>query len=86
MKTRESVLEKVKESIATSFNLVGYGDITEESNITTDFVADSLDMVALVMELEKELNIAIPDAEAEIYFRDKTVGDIVDYLMTKINK
>lgn len=86
MQTRESVLNTVIQSVAQSFNCAE-SEVKEESNISNDFGADSLDMVALVMDLEKEFNIAIPDAEAEIHFTyNKTVKDIVDYLMTKINQ
>lgn len=84
MQTRERVLNTVIQSVAHSFNCAE-SEVKEESNISNDFGADSLDMVALVMDLEKEFNIAIPDAEAEIHFNNKTVKDIVDYLMTKIN-
>ena len=48
-----------------------------ESNFIDDLNADSLDIVELVMAMEQEFNISIPDEEAE---RIKTVGDAVDFI------
>lgn len=49
-------------------------EITEESNLQKDLSLDSLDEVELVMQLEKEFKIAIPDEET---FNVKTVADII---------
>lgn len=85
MKTRESVLTVVKDLISEKFGC-NVNEVKEESNINTDFVSDSLDILELVMDLEKEFNIAIPDKEAEFYFNNnKTVSEIVDFLMKKVN-
>lgn len=43
-----------------------------------DIVVDSLDVVELVMELEEEFDIALPDAEAE---QLKTIGDVIEYIV-----
>jgi acyl carrier protein len=51
--------------------------ITDASSFMEDFGADSLDVVELVMGLEEEFRITIPDTEAE---KIKTVGDLLDYL------
>lgn len=51
--------------------------ITMESNFIDDLNADSLDIVELVMAMEQEFNISIPDEEAE---RIKSVGDAVDFI------
>ena len=51
--------------------------ITLESNFIDDLNADSLDIVELVMAMEQEFNISIPDEEAE---HIKTVGDAVDFI------
>lgn len=51
--------------------------ISMESNFIDDLNADSLDIVELVMAMEQEFNISIPDEEAE---RIKTVGDAVDFI------
>lgn len=52
-------------------------EVTREANFTNDLGADSLDKVELVMEFEKEFNIAIPDEKAEEIV---TVGDAISYL------
>ncbi|MBM3451614.1 MAG: acyl carrier protein [Bacteroidetes bacterium] len=51
--------------------------ITDESNFTADLGADSLDTVELIMEFEKEFNIAIPDEQAE---KIQTVGASIKYI------
>ena len=52
-------------------------EITNEANFTNDLGADSLDTVELIMEFEKEFNIAIPDDQAE---KIGTVGRAVTYI------
>ncbi|MFA8301254.1 MAG: acyl carrier protein [Hyphomicrobiales bacterium] len=56
---------------------IDQSEITREASFTNDLGADSLDTVELIMEFEKEFNIAIPDAEAE---KISTVGDAVAYI------
>jgi acyl carrier protein len=51
--------------------------ITLSSSFAEDIGADSLDIVELVMELEEEFGVTIPDEEAE---RIKTVGDAIRYI------
>jgi acyl carrier protein len=55
--------------------------ISMSSNIIEDLNADSLDIVELVMTMETEFNLAIPDEEAE---RIRTVGDAVDFIVTNL--
>jgi acyl carrier protein len=55
--------------------------MTDEASFIEDLGADSLDIVELVMEFEKEFNIDIPDEDAE---KLRTVGDAVGYLNTKV--
>jgi len=52
-------------------------EVTPEVSFTNDLGADSLDTVELIMEFEKEFNIAIPDDQAE---NIGTVGDAVSYI------
>lgn len=52
-------------------------EVTPEANFTNDLGADSLDTVELIMEFEKEFNIAIPDDQAE---NIGTVGQAVSYI------
>ncbi len=57
-------------------------EVTPEASFTNDLGADSLDTVELIMEFEKEFNIAIPDDQAE---KISTVGDAITYI-ENINK
>lgn len=57
-------------------------NITRESHINHDLGADSLDHVELIMDIEKEFNIAIKDVDAE---NINTIGDILDYLKKNHN-
>jgi acyl carrier protein len=52
-------------------------EVANEASFTNDLGADSLDTVELIMEFEKEFNIAIPDDQAE---NIQTVGDAVNYI------
>ncbi|MFA6127582.1 MAG: acyl carrier protein [Bacteroidales bacterium] len=56
---------------------VDESEVTRESSFTNDLGADSLDTVELIMEFEKEFNLAIPDDQAETIV---TVGDAVKYV------
>ena len=56
---------------------VDQAEVTPEASFTNDLGADSLDTVELIMEFEKEFNIAIPDDQAE---KIQTVGQAVDYV------
>jgi len=57
-------------------------EITNEASFTNDLGADSLDTVELIMEFEKEFNIAIPDEQAE---KIASVGDAVKYIEENVN-
>lgn len=70
------VFDKVKELIAEQLD-VDADTVTVTSNIQDDLGADSLDVVDLVMSLEEEFDMEIPD---EAVANIKTVGDIVKYI------
>ena len=72
----QSVFEKVKKTIVEQLG-VEENEVTMDASITDDLGADSLDQVELVMALETEFNLDIPDEEAE---KIKTVGDAVRYI------
>ena len=72
----EEVFEKVKEIIVEQLG-VAENAITEEASFIDDLGADSLDIVELIMALEEEFDIEIPDGDAE---KVVTVGDVVDYI------
>jgi len=61
---------------------VSQEDIKPEAKFTDDLGADSLDMVELIMEFEKEFNLAIPDEDTETI---NTVSDAETYLIQKIS-
>ena len=70
------VFEKVKSIVADQLD-VEEEKVTAEASITEDLGADSLDVVDLVMSIEEEIDIEIPDEAVE---NIKTVGDIVSYI------
>ena len=70
-----SVEERVIEIVCENLG-VNKEQVTRSTSFTEDMGADSLDIVELVMELEEEFNVTIPDEAAE---KSKTVGDLVDY-------
>jgi acyl carrier protein len=72
----QPVFEKVKKTIVEQLG-VEENEVTMDASITDDLGADSLDQVELVMALETEFNLDIPDEEAE---KIKTVGDAVRYI------
>jgi acyl carrier protein len=72
--------DKVKDIIEKELG-VEREKLTDDANFIEDLGADSLDIVELVMEFEKEFNIDIPDEDAE---KLKTVGDAMAYLNQKI--
>lgn len=72
------VFDKVKSIVAEQLG-VEADDIKMETSFD-DLNADSLDVVELIMALEEEFDIEIPDEEAE---KIKNVGDAVDYIKSK---
>ena len=72
----EEVLEKVKGIIVEQLG-VAETAVTMEASFIDDLGADSLDIVELIMALEEEFDIEIPDADAE---KVVSVGDVVDYI------
>lgn len=74
--SKEEIRKRVK-AIVLSKLLVDEDELTPDANFTNDLGANSLDMVELVMEYEKEFGISIPDSDAE---RFETLQDVYDYL------
>jgi acyl carrier protein len=72
------VEQKVKSIIAEQLG-VGEDEIKPESSFIEDLGADSLDIVELVMAMEEEFEVEIPDEEAE---HIKTVADAINYVNT----
>ena len=76
----EEVFEKVKGIIVEQLG-VAETSVTMEASFIDDLGADSLDIFELVMALEEEFDMEIPDADAE---KVVTVGDVVDYIKDSI--
>ena len=70
------VLEKVKASLSEQFD-VEEDSITPDTNLSEDLEADSLDVVDLLMSIEDEFEIEVPDEEIE---NIKTVDQLVKYI------
>ena len=73
---QEEIFEKIKNIIIEQLG-VAESSITLEASFVDDLGADSLDIVELIMALEEEFDIEIPDADAE---KVVTVGDVVEYI------
>lgn len=71
------IFEKVQELLADALNIDDKSKITRESNIVQDLGADSLDMVELLMSLEDNFGIVVPDEVANDLV---TVDAIVKYI------
>jgi len=77
-----SVEERVKEIIVEQLG-VEAGQVTEKAKFVEDLGADSLDTVELVMALEEEFSLEIPDEDAE---KITSVGDAIDYIKANAKK
>ena len=77
-----SVEERVVEIVCENLG-VNKEQVKRETRFIEDIGADSLDIVELVMELEEEFEINIPDDQAE---KIKTVGEAIDYIEGEIKK
>jgi acyl carrier protein len=82
MVDREKIKERVIQIVVDNLG-VNKEQVTEATSFTEDVGADSLDIVELVMELEEEFEITIPDEEAE---KIKTVGEAIDYIVKEMGK
>ena len=73
---RDELLAKIKEIVADKLS-ISEDQVTEEASFIDDLGADSLDTVELVMALEDEFDLDIPDEDAE---KLTTVGKAIDYV------
>lgn len=71
------MFEKIKEIIAEQLGIDDADTITLETSLIEDLEADSLDAVEVIMALEDEFGIEIPDEEAENF---KTIGNICKFI------
>lgn len=72
----EEIFEKVKAIIIDQLGVVDT-NVTKEASFIDDLGADSLDIVELIMALEEEFDMEIPDADAE---KIVVVNDVVEYI------
>lgn len=73
------VFDKIKEIIKEQLNVED--DITMDTHLMRDLEADSLDAVEIIMAIEDEFDIEIPDEDAEKF---QLIGDIVKYVEERI--
>lgn len=78
--TRDLARERIVELLEGYDKVPKEKEITEASSFQSDLGLDSLDVVEVVMEVEHEFNIQIPDHEADSL---KTVGQTVDYILSQ---
>ena len=78
--TEQEIFDKLKPIIVEQLG-AEEEKVTMEATFVDDLSADSLDIVELVMALEEEFDIEIPDADAE---KVVTVGDVVDYIKENV--
>lgn len=76
----EEILEKVKSIIVEQLGVTDSA-VTMEASFIDDLGADSLDIVELVMAIEEEFDIEIPDSDAE---KVVTVEDVVEYIKENV--
>ena len=74
------VSEKVKKMLADQLDVDG-NDLTMETNIAKDLDADSLDVVELLMTIEDEFSIEIPDEEID---NIRTIGELTEYIQNNM--
>jgi acyl carrier protein len=78
----DNIEERVIQIVCDNLG-VNKEQVTRNTSFQEDVGADSLDIVELVMELEEEFEITIPDEEAE---KIKTVGEAIDYIKKEVEK
>ncbi|MGB8951869.1 MAG: acyl carrier protein [Candidatus Aminicenantales bacterium] len=79
---REELLKKMKLIVADKLS-ISEDQVTEEASFIEDLGADSLDTVELVMALEDEFGMDIPDDDAE---KLTTVGKAIEYILSHVSK
>ncbi|MBQ3547153.1 MAG: acyl carrier protein [Clostridia bacterium] len=73
-------IDKIKQILADTLD-VNIDELSADTNIATDLGADSLDVVEILMSIEDEFDIEIPDSEIE---NIRTIGELVEYIENNI--
>ena len=81
MASAEEIEERIKSIIVEQLG-VNADEVTAEASFIEDLGADSLDIVELIMALEEEYDIEIPDEDAE---KIQTVKDVTTYVQNTVN-
>lgn len=80
--TREEIKKKIEE-ILLDHNWIKQGEVVHERHsYENDYGMDSLDFIEMIMDIEKEYNISIPD---DVVTRFNTVARTIDYLHRQLN-
>ena len=82
MPTAADIADKVVQIVSEQMS-VDKKEVSRDTSFVNDLNADSLDTVELVMELEDEFDLTIPDDEAE---KLRTVGEAINYIQQHIDK
>ncbi|MBO5211001.1 MAG: acyl carrier protein [Clostridia bacterium] len=73
-------IDKIKQILADTLD-VNVEELSADTNIATDLGADSLDVVEILMSIEDEFEVEIPDSEIE---NIRTIGELVEYIETNM--
>mgnify|MGYP000533663061 FL=1 len=76
-----TITDRVSKIIADKL-VIDASEVTAEANFKQDLGADSIDLVELIMEFEREFELSIPDEKAE---EIQTVGNAIEFLEAAIN-
>jgi acyl carrier protein len=79
MASGDEIVERIKNIIVEQLG-VSLEEVTPEASFIEDLGADSLDIVELIMALEEEYDMEIPDEDAE---KIQTVNDVINYVQSK---
>ena len=80
--SNDEMVQKIKDLIAESLG-VSHSEVVPSASFIEDLNADSLDIVEMVMQFEKEFDIEIPDDDAE---KMQTISDAIGYLKERVDE